>query len=175
MGDPADRREDWAHGVDENLASLNAGQRVWEHEQKALRKLLREIDDDLRGSIGKETDGMIGRLRAAETRINLLLSVIDIDRAGNKGLIGRVDDLERGETRSDRRLKIWIACIGLLSATLVAALSNVERIERFLNKGKPDPVHQAIERSKRPRRRHVIIRKVPLEPEAESESGDAVP
>jgi hypothetical protein len=166
-----ERRDEWHRGVDENLASLNAGQRVWEREQKALLKLLREIDDDLRGSIGNETDGMIHRLRAVETAINMFRGIIDVDRAGNKGLVGRVEALEKRERSSDTRLKVWIAIIGLLSAFLSAAVFNLDKIEKILNRQvKSDPLEQMIDKVKhpKPRHRHYTIRPQPAEePEAE--------
>src|SRR5689334_6220954 len=110
-----ERRDDWRRGVDENLASLNAGQRVWERELAIIRKLLAETDNLLRGDAEKDTDGAIARLHQAETAINLLKAVLLKDAAGGKGLMGRVEDLENADKRSERWLKVWIAFIGLLS------------------------------------------------------------
>jgi hypothetical protein len=161
-----ERREDWHRGVDENLASLNAGQRVWERELGMIRKLLAETDNLLRGDPNKDTDGAIARLHLVENEINLLKALLLKDAAGGKGIIGRVEDLESEERKSDRWLKVWIAVIGLLSALLVAAASNFDRIAAYLNRKNTDPLSRKIENAKHPkaRRRHVIIRQEP-EPE----------
>ncbi len=155
-----ERRDDWRRGVDENLASLNAGQRIWERELATLRKLLGEIIDDLRGSISNETDGIIHRLREAEASVQMLKSIIDVDRIGESGLMGRVEALERRERTSETRLKIWIAVIGLLSALASAAVFNIDKIEASLNKQPKDPIDQAIDRARhpKPRYRHYVIR-----------------
>ncbi len=168
-----ERRDDWRHGVDENLASLNAGQRIWEHEQKALRKALAAMDALLRGDAGKETDGLIARLHTLETAINMLRAVIDVDKAGNKGLVGRVEAIEGGERGAERHLKLWIAIVGLLSAALVAVFSNIDRIEAFLHH-KPAPVERAIENARGPkvRYRHYTIRVKPPETEAPDPDGE---
>lgn len=132
-----ERRDDWRQGVDENLASLNAGQRIFDREVDNLHKILAEIDKDLRGSLEDERDGLIARFRAIETTVNMLKGVIDVDRAGNKGLLGRVEALEGLDRKAERRLRVWIALIGLISALLVGALSNFDRLEAiFARKAK---------------------------------------
>ena len=158
-----DRRDDWRHGVDENLASLNAGQRVWERDLLAIRKALADFDNLLRGDPEQDTDGIVARLHAQENDVNLLKAILLKDKAGNKGIVGRVEALESGERRSETHLKLWIAIVGLISTFLVASLSNLDRIEKFLNHGKKDPVDRLIERAKRPkvRRRHVVVREEP--------------
>jgi|SRR6185295_17687882 len=153
-----ERRDDWRQGVDENLASLNAGQRVWEREMTVIRKLLGEFDRLLRGDIEKDTDGAIARLHQQETEINLLKAVVLKDKAGNKGLIGRIEDLESGERRSETRLKLYIALIGLLSALAVGALTNMDKIGAFFGSKTPDPLDQMIDRTKNPPRKHLKIR-----------------
>jgi hypothetical protein len=160
MGD-GDRRGDWEKGVDENLASLNAGQRVWEHEQKLVRKVQADHDRIMRGDPERDTDGLIARLHNEENKVAMLEAVVLKDKAGGKGLSGRVQALEDRERTADTRLKVWIALIGLLSAILVAVVSNLDRIERFMGKESKDPVHQAIERAKRPRKKKYVIRVVP--------------
>lgn len=153
-----DRRGDWEKGVDENLASLNAGRRIQDRDLSLLRKDVDKHDVVLRGDPQSDTDGMAARLHNQETEINLLKAVVLKDRAGGHGLVDRIEALEKRERDSDRRLKVWIAVIGLLSAVLVAAASNVDRIERFLNKKDNDPVSKAIERAKRPPRKHIRVR-----------------
>ncbi len=158
-----DRRGDWEGGVDENLASLNAGQLVWDREAKISRQVLHEIDNLLRGDPEKDTDGMVARLHQIENEVALLKAVLLKDKAGNKGIVGRVETLEAGETRADRRMKTWVAVIGLISALTVATVWNLDRIEAFLHKRKPDPVEQMIEKVRHPKgkHRHVVIREEP--------------
>ncbi len=164
-----ERRDDWRRGVDENLASLNAGQRVWERELAIIRKLLAEADNLLRGDPEKDTDGAIARLHQLENEVNLFKAVLLKDAAGGKGLQGRVEDLETGDKRSERWLKVWIAFIGLVSAALVAAASNLDRIETLLHLQNKDPVDQMIENARHPktRRRHIVIREQPDTPDAD--------
>lgn len=166
-----DRRGDWQHGVDENLASLNASQRVWDSEQKLIRKLQITHDNLLRGDPEKDTDGLIARLHNLENDLNLLKAILLKDKAGNKGIVGRVESLETQEKTADTRQKVWIALIGLISAILVALVSNLDRIEAFLKHGKPDAVSEAIERGKHPKGKKIYkIRVVPApEPEEEEE------
>lgn len=172
-----DRRDDWRHGVDENLASLNSGARVWEREMKVIRKLLGEFDRLLRGDPEKDTDGMVARVHAIENEMNLLKAVVLKDKTGGKGLVGRVEEIERGERTSDRRLKVWVAFIGLVSAILVAAASNLDRLQAFWNRKSTDPVERAIERAKRPkaRKKTVIFREIPGPSTETDQSGVPVP
>lgn len=167
MDAPHDRRDDWRHGVDENLASLNAGQRVWERELTTIRNLLSDIDKLLRGDPKKDTDGLVSRLHHQENEVNLLKAILLKDASGSKGLVGRVEVLESGERRSEGHLKLWIAIVGLLSALLVAAVSNIDRIETFLNKKPKDPLERMIDSAKHPRPRyhHYVIHENPEEPE----------
>ncbi len=152
-----ERRDDWHHGVDENLASLNAGQRVQDRETQIIRKQIRDHDVLLRGDPEKDTDGQIARLHNLENEILLMRAVLLKDAAGGRGLVGRVEALEGGERTSDRHLKVWISVIGLLSALLVAVASNLDRIEAFLGRKDTDPVHKAIERAKHPPRRRIRV------------------
>lgn len=129
-----ERRDDWRHGVDENLASLNAGQRVWEHEFKTLKRAQASIDKLLRGDPEKDTDGLIARLHHQETEINHLKAVVDVDKAGNKGIVHRVEELESREKTTVEVWKFWVAILGFIGAILVAIITNLDKIERFLNK-----------------------------------------
>lgn len=170
-----ERRDDWRSSVDENLSSLNAGQRLWERELDLIRRLLAEIDNLLRGDPERDTDGIVARLHSIENKINLLEGVVLRDKAGGHGLVDRVEALEAEDRRSERRIKVWVALVGLASAIAVAALTNLDRIEAFFNKRTTDPVDRAIEHAKHPRRRHVVVREIRSEPEAEDQGGDSVP
>lgn len=158
-----DRRDDWKHGVDENLASLNAGLRVWERELVIIRKLLGEFDSLLRGNPEKDTDGMIARLHMQENDINLLKAVLLKDKAGNKGLVGRVEVLERGERTSEHRWKFATAVVVAVLSLLGLLITNWGSISAFLNKPPSDPLEIALEgaRNPRPRYRHYTIRERP--------------
>lgn len=153
-----DRRDDWAHGVDENLASINAASRVLDREISRLWKAHAEDDKLLRGDKEKETDGLIARLHAQETQINLLHATLINHTA-------RLGTLEGANQASENRIKLWVAIVGFLSAVVVGGLYNIDRIQALLNrKHKPDRLEQMLENAKRPkaRHRHVVA---PEEPE----------
>lgn len=154
-----ERREDWHHGVDENLASLNAGQRVWDRENTLFRKEVSELKSLLLGDAQKETDGLIARLHQIENQMNLFRAILLKDAAGMGGLVGRVEAIESGERRADSHLKLWIAIVGFLSAATVAGITNIDRIEKFFKQTSTDPVDKMIERTRHPksRHRHVVI------------------
>ena len=162
MNEPKDRRDDWRHGVDENLASLNAGQRVWEHDLKAIRRDIAAIDRLLRGDTDKETDGLISRLHHQEVEINRLRAVLDPDKAGNKGVVGRLENLENEEKQTIERWKFWVAFVGLLGAILVALITNLDKIEGFLKSQKIDILEAKINNAKNPRpiHRHYTVKVV---------------
>lgn len=165
-----ERRDDWHRGVDENLASLNAAQRVWDREVNLIHKQLAEIDALLRGDPDRDTDGAIARLHQLENGINLLKAVVLGDAAGGRGLLGRVQIIERGERTSDNRWKFATAVVVAGLSLVGLLITNWDRIEAFIQKQhKPDPVEQMIEKAKHPkaRRRHVVIREEPAEPEPE--------
>lgn len=168
MTEPSDRRDDWKRGVDENLASLNAAQRVWDRELVVIRKLLGEFDRLLRGDIEKDTDGLISRIHYQENEVNLLKAVLLKDKAGGKGLVGRVEDIENGEKRADRKLKVWIAVLSLLSALLATLASNFDRLDTYF-KRKSDPVANAIDRAKRPKGKPIVKFRIIHEDDQEPE------
>lgn len=168
-----ERREDWRQGVDENLASLNAGQRVWEREVNLIHKSLSEIDTLLRGDPERDTDGAIARLHQLENSLNLLRAVILRDAAGGKGLIGRVESLESGERGADNRWKFATAVAIAILSLFGLLLTNWDRLEGFLNRHrKADSLERIIENAKHPktRHRHIIIRSDSTDPEAEGEN-----
>ena len=154
-----DRRDDWRRGVDENLASLNASQRVWDRELEAIHKIVAEFDSILRGNTENETDGMISRLHHQETQILYLKAIIQADRAGGKGLVTRVYELERGDQKAERRLKVWLAIISLVSVAIGALIANSDRLAAYL-KRPAAPLEQAIEAAKHPRGKKRVIYRV---------------
>lgn len=151
-----DRRDDWVRGVDENLASLNAGQRVWDRDLGIVRKQMADIDALLRGDPEKDTDGLMARLHALENSLNLLRAVVLKDHAGGQGLIGRVEALEGGEKISDRRWGFATAVTVAIISTIGFLITQWPKISAFLYKA--DPVEQAIERAKHPPRKRIHIR-----------------
>lgn len=149
-----DRRGDWSHGVDENLASLNAGQRVWEHEQKELRRALDKIDRLLRGDVEKNTAGIIDRLHELETAVAEFKAVLLMDKAGgNKGLINEVRELKEG--REDRRLS-WKLLTKIIVACIVSGLlgSLWPRIKALWEEPSKDPVNRMIEKAAHPKAKY---------------------
>lgn len=167
-----ERREDWHRGVDANLASLNAGQRIWEREISGIHRSLSEIDAFLRGDREDDTDGAIARMHQLENSINLLKAIILKDAAGGRGLIGRVETLEAGERGSDNRWKFATAIVVAILSLSGLLLTNWDRLQAFVGSHrKLDRFEQMIEKAKRPkpRRRHVVIREKPPDPEPETE------
>jgi len=167
-----ERRDDWRHGVDENLASLNAGQRVHDSEISRLWKARSSDDKLLRGDPDKDTDGIIARIHTIENAINLLRAVVDVDKAGNKGLVGRVEALEAREKSTVERWKFWVAIIGLIGAVIVSVITNLDKIERFVAPPKkPDRLHQMIDKAKHPRGRPIVRYRIvpPAEQEPDEE------
>lgn len=150
-----ERRDDWQRGVDENLASLNAGQRVFDREMARAWKAIMENDRALRGDTENETDGLIARLHHQETEINLLRAVLLNDAAGGKGLAGRVAALETGERTSDNRWKFATAVVVAIISLGGLIFTNWGRIDAFFSPHK-EP-HKV-------RRHHVVIQH-PAEPE----------
>lgn len=150
-----DRRDDWRHGVDENLASLNAGQRVWERELAAFRKTIAEVDALLRGDTEKETDGIIARLHAVENSIQLLKAILLKDAAGSKGLVGRVQDLEG--KREDRR-GLWKNLTSIIVAAIMSGLLTHfwSDIRAWATHKPTDPLDQMIDHAKHPRGRPIL-------------------
>ncbi len=169
-----ERREDWRQGVDENLASLNAGQRVWEREVGIILKQLDEADHLLRGDPDKDTDGVMARLHNLENDLALMRAIVLKDAAGGRGLVDRVAALESGERTAGDRWKFATAVIVAVISFAGLIVTNLDRIESaFTRKGKPDKLTEMIERAKRPkaRPRHANVRELPPEqPEPDAEN-----
>lgn len=164
-----ERREDWHRGVDENLASLNAGQRVWEREMAVIRRLLGEFDHLLRGDPEKDTDGAMARLHIQENDINLLKALVLKDAAGNKGLVGRVETLESGERTSDNRWKFATAVVVAVLSMAGLLITNWDRIGAFLTQKPTDKLDRMIEKAKHPKGRHPrVVYREEADPNEES-------
>lgn len=111
-----DRRDDWRHGVDENLAGLNAGQRTQDAKLASLESAQEEADALIHG----ETDsGLIGRMEDLETEVSRLNSVIFQDALGRKGLHHDIQVIL--ENREDRRLG-WANITKIVVALIMAGL-----------------------------------------------------
>ena len=96
-----ERRDDWRQGVDENLASLNTGQRVNDRLIEDLELKVSAIEALLHGT---DTTGLIGRVEDIENIAAELRSVVIMDASGNRGLQHDVRELKEG--RTDRRLNL---------------------------------------------------------------------
>lgn len=111
-----DRRGEWAHGVDENLASLNSGQRSQDDRLRALDEAQKDADALIHG----ETDsGLIGRIEDLEADVIRLMAVIFQDASGTKGLHHDIQMVLEG--REDRRLG-WGNITKILVALIMAGL-----------------------------------------------------
>ncbi len=159
-----ERRDDWRHGVDENLASLNSGQRVWEHDQQLLGKALSDIDALLRGSTEEDTDGMVARVHNLENDVALMKAILLTDKAGNKGIVSRVEDLESGERTSDNRWKFATAVVVAILSLAGLVATNWQRIDTFMTGSDFPSVPRPV-----PHRRHrrVVIHEIPAETDPE--------
>jgi hypothetical protein len=111
-----ERRDDWRHGVDENLASLNSGQRSQDDKLKALDESQKDTDALIHG----ETDsGLIGRIEDAEAHVARLMAVVFQDASGTKGLHHDIQMVLEG--REDRRLG-WGNITKIVVALIMAGL-----------------------------------------------------
>ncbi len=144
-----ERRDDWRHGVDENLASLNAGQLVWSEEVKRIRADLEDIDRLIRGDAEEDTDGVMARMHSLETTLRMLEAVVLTDKAGNPGLQGRVSVLEGKKDVRVARWAFYSALLGMIAAIAVAIITNLDNLHRFIH----PPVKSKPARSQRHPRR----------------------
>lgn len=151
-----ERRDDWRRGVDENLASLNTGQRVNDRLIEDLDIAVKQVADLLHGT---DTGGIIGRLEAIEHTVAELRAIIIMDASGKRGLQYDVQQMREG--REDRRSG-W----GNLTKIAVAAIMSGlighfwHDIAGWLDKKPTDPVDLMIENAKhpKPKHRHYVIR-----------------
>jgi hypothetical protein len=156
-----ERRDDWRHGVDENLASLNSGQRSQDEKLAKLDAAQDEQDSLLHG----DTDsGLIGRIEDVEAEVRRLNAVVFMDALGNKGLHHDIKALL--DRREDRRTG-WGNITKIIVAVITSGAVGLfwQDIRTFVLKRTTDPVDQAIDRAKHPKgkHRHVIIRELPEE------------
>lgn len=160
-----ERREDWRHGVDENLASLNTGQRVNDRLIEDFDLAVSRIDNILRGNPEEETSGLIGRMEKTETDVAQLKSIVIMDASGKKGLQHEVAILSSGERTASDRWKfataVVVACISLIGLLI----TNWDRIQIYINRRTQDKVNQMIENTSRPKSHHrrYVIHEEPLD------------
>lgn len=146
-----ERRDDWQREVDENLASLNAGQRVWERDLTLLRKVMGDIDRLLRGDPEKDTEGVIARIHDIERQLSKLNAVLFVDSTGKKGLIHDVYELRGEEKRVVERWKFATAITVAIIGFLGLFISNWDKIIKAAGVGRPpDKLERMINNAKRP-------------------------
>ncbi len=137
-----DRRGDWENGVNENLVSLNAAQRVTDKIVQDLDIQYARIDKFLRGDAEEDVDGLIARLHALETRVNEMRAVIGAltntvsgDHTGGKGHEQRINALEGKRGLSEKREGWFWHFVTTAVSGVILVLSylilNWERVEDF--------------------------------------------
>ena len=143
------RRDEWRHGVDENLASLNAGQRVLETSVRQLEQIVSGMDSLIRGDVEKETDGLIARLHDIEGSLRELRAVLFVDSTGKKGLIHDVNELQgRRESRKATWINVTAIVVALISSGFLGHFWSA--IVASWRK-QPDPISQLM---RKPKHRH---------------------
>lgn len=150
-----ERRDDWRQGVDQNLASLNAGQRVHDAEISRLWKAHVTDDKILRGDPDQDTDGMIARLHAQENEINMLKAVVLRDALGGNGLVDRVEALETGDKKADRRWQFSTVVLAAAISFLGVVVSHWSDITAYVQRSSQDPLERKIEAAKHRRKRPI--------------------
>ena len=154
-----DRRGDWEHGVDENLAGLNTGQRVTDRLLEDLDQNYGALDRLLRGDAEKETDGLIAKVHEIETKLARINAVLFVDSTGHKGIQHDVESLLSGERTVAERWKFAAAVLVAALSLLGLVLTNWLKITSYVeDKTITNPLDQAGEQSKHPRVKHLIIR-----------------
>jgi hypothetical protein len=124
-----ERRDDWQHGVDENLAGLNAGQRIWEQEIQTIEKTITGLDELLRGDPARETSGILARLEQVERDLSKINAVLFVDPTGKKGLVHEVDVLTSRERTSSERWRFATAVIVAIISLAGLIVTNWTKIE----------------------------------------------
>jgi len=154
MTQPNDRRDDWAHGVDENLASLNIGQRVTDRLLEDIELQLADLDKVIRGDTELETSGHVGRIHNLETQVAELRAVVIMDASGNRGLQHDVEELKTGERHSEYRWKFFTSVVVAIISLLGLLITNWSKLEKYLNKRSVDPLESAISKAVHPKAKH---------------------
>ena len=159
----------------ERIANLQNGEALQNDRLDEIEEHLDQIDHLLEGRPDDKNDnGLKGDIHEIAVGLNSLRALMQPDSLGAGGVIHRLKALEKkagfDEKREEYRWKFWLALIGFVSAATVAVISNLDRIEAFLNRhDKPDKVSQMIENAKHPRPRHRHI-KIVIPPETQEDS-----
>lgn len=156
-----ERRDDWRGGVDENLASLNTGQRVNDRILEDLELKVSALDALIHGT---ESTGLIGRLEDVESHTAELRSIVIMDASGTKGLQHDVRELKEG--REDRRLnmsnvtKIIVAMIA--SGLITHFWADIQAFV-FRQETSTDAVTRMIIKANKPKHRRYVIHEEPID------------
>lgn len=195
-----ERRDDWRHGVDENLAAINEGRRSTDKAIDDIEDTVDELENVLlRGDPDGDVDGLVARFHTLENKYNeekakseklrsdfeKLRCKVEVGYVdGHRSLEQQITDLQEDkETKRRREDNIWkFAGLVIVRVLVLAGLvfmgweKAVEVYKRMTAPSKPDRVHQMIERAKRPRGRPVVrYRVVPRQPEPEPEEEEEKP
>jgi hypothetical protein len=149
-----ERRDDWRHGVDENLAGLNAGQRVWDQELASIQKIVTGLDEMLRGDPLRETSGLVARLELIEHDLAKINAVLFVDPTGKRGLVHEVEVLTSAERTASERWRFATAVVVALLSLAGLILTNWTKIEGVLFDGH----ERTVQRPKRKRVPPVPVR-----------------
>lgn len=155
----------WRERVDDRLASLTTGEQVQNDRLDDLDEEIEAIKGILDGDPhDKDDSGVVGDLKSLTTRVNSIWALMGKDSLGDGGIIATVKDLkaraDQERINQEYRWKFWLALVGLISAVVVALVTNLDKIQAFLNKKSNDPIDQMIDKAKNPKGRHIRIRKV---------------
>ena len=150
-----ERRGDWEHGVDENLASLNSGQRSQDEKLEKLEDSQEEVEAVLHG----ETDsGLIGRIEDLEVEVSRLNAVIFQDALGKKGLHHDIQAILAGrEDRRDSRGNWTKIVVAIITSGALGLFW--KDIQSFLNKTNTGPKHT------KSRVHHIVIKQQTQDPD----------
>lgn len=141
-----ERRDDWRHGVDENLVTLNAAQRVTDSQLDDLELKFEDIDIILRGDPkDKDNDGLIAEVHALDTKVN--------DIRAELFRIKQSFSDEKHEIREDRRLS-WGNLTKIVIAIITSGAIGLfwQDIKTYFEKHQDlDSIEQMLVRAKRPK------------------------
>lgn len=155
----------WRERVDERLASLTTGEQVQNDRLDDLDEEIQGLKSILEGDPhDKDDNGVLGDLKALLTKTNAIWALMSPDSLGHGGMIARINALEnQDETRKENTGYRWKFYIALLAAGFSfagAVVSNLDKINAFLNKKSTDPIDQMIDKAKNPRGRHIRVKKI---------------
>lgn len=151
------REEDrmWRQRTDERLVALTSGETVQNDRLDEIDEEIHTVKEILEGRANDKNDnGIKGDIHDLSVTVNALRALMAPDSLGQGGVIARLKALERRagleELSIANRGKTWIAILGVISALLVALLSNLDRITALVHKKSTDPLDRMYERAKRP-------------------------